>query len=207
MADTLSEMDTKLSSGVEFIIGDPELAKIIFQFPPKILTDNRTGSWDEVELMGDQPVSIYKGSGARKFTLEWVYVIGAAGWDTNKVREQITTLRSYYTKSSNSLLKGFIVKFKMWKFGGNNPMTCRLGNIDISHGKALFVQDGDITMAHPVITTIKVAMQPWINGGSEGMKRVSDKYTQKKDESTNTDFNVSKIDVKQLESVIPIEWQ
>jgi len=209
MAANLLPIDVSLSSAVHFIMGGSTTTTIKFQFPPKILVDNRTGSWDEVELPGDQPVSIYKTSGARKLSLEWTYVIGAtAGWGVDVVREQITNLRGYYTKKEgNILVDNFIVKFLMWKLGGAEEMTFRLGNIDIAHGKALYVPTVNgrynVYQAHPVITNIKVAMQPWTKGGNPEKTNqiLSGKY---KDSDKDV---ISKINVEKLQGSILPGWQ
>jgi hypothetical protein len=205
MAANLLQLDKDLAEDVVFIIGGKTTETIKFQFPPKILVDNRTGSWDEVELPGDQPVSIYKTSGARKLSLEWAYVIGAtAGWDVDTVRQQILHLRGYYTKKEgNILVDNFIVKFRIWKLGGEKEMTFRLGNIDIAHGKALYVPYGNVKLAHPVITNIKVAMQPWTKGSD---KEKTDKILTGKYKDSDSDVK-SKIDVEKLEGVILTGWQ
>jgi hypothetical protein len=169
MAANLLDIDTRLAKAVEFKIGRDKVRIVEFQFPPKITTDSRNGTWTETEMPGDQPFQAWKTSGARKITLEWSYIIGANGWDITKVREQILTLRGYYT-ASEPLVSTYIVMFKMWKLGGTDPMSCRLGNIDISHGKALYVPivNGrpNVNQAHPVITNVKVGMQLWSRGNA-----------------------------------------
>jgi hypothetical protein len=227
MVDIL-DIDLQLADGAKFVIG-PEGGKqtrIFFQFPPKILTDSRTGSWEEAELPGSQPVNVYKTSGARKMTLEWTYVIGARGWNTQDIRTQIINLRRYYTAKASELANAFIVNFYIWKLGGEKPMTCRLGNIDITHGKALYVPRGadgkpDITQAHPVITNVKVAIQPWISGGPEGsaaLNSLKPKAAAKGASDTEkaaatpatpeaADAAKSKMDLKGLDKTVPPDWQ
>ena len=187
MADRLLETDRILAENVVFTMGDPGIGntkkvKILFQFPPKVLTDSRTGSWFETELPGNQPIAIWKTSGARKWTLEWTYVIGASGWNTQKVRDQITNLRSYWSGREN-LASNFIVDFWIWKLGGKSHMTCRLTNIDITHGKALYVEGNDYTMAHPVVTNVKVAMQLWTLGGKDAAGAQADLDKKRADET------------------------
>ena len=169
MADNVTSIDSSLADNVTFTMGDTTkktFVKIKFQFPPKILNDSRTGSWFETEVPGNQPIATWKTSGARKWTLEWTYVVGARGWTVNDVRTQITAMRAYWTQREN-LATNFIVKFWIWKLGGPDLMTCRLTNIDITHGKAIYVPDGDIKQAHPIITNIKTSMQLWTAGGMD----------------------------------------
>jgi len=171
MAANLLPLDTKLAEAVTFTIGHGNVRTIEFQFPPKITTDNRTGTWVDTEMPGDQPFSAWKTSGARKIALEWTYIIGAsAKWDITRVRNQILTLRGYYTAPMETIDSAYIVMFKIWKLGGTDPMSCRLGNIDISHGKALYIPTvngaPNVHQAHPVITNVKVGMQLWSKGNA-----------------------------------------
>ena len=214
MADNLTKIDEDLAGGATFKMGASAAVTILFQFPPKILSDNRTGTWDEIELPGSQPISIWKTSGARKWTLEWTYVVGARNWSVDQVRNQIVNLRSYY-EAREDLLTNFIVWFKIWKLGGSSEMTCRLGNIDISHGKALYVPDNNIQMAHPVVTNIKVAMQLWtkgdtMKGGAANIGAVGGfaAGTEKSGAArTSTGAAIEKIDATDLKPFAPLDWQ
>ena len=180
-------------------VGTPKNA-IEFQFPPKVSNDNRTGTWQETLIPGDQPTQIITTAGARKWTLEWTYVVGAAGWSVGRVKRQILMLRNYYTASGTTIATHYIVMFKMWKIGGRNPMTCRLGDIDISYGKALYVPQKSINVpdydqAYPVITNVKVNMQLWTRGNAMSMG------------IDNKPALTDKIGLQGLTSYVPISWQ
>jgi len=175
MADTLLAIDNNLADEVQFYIGDvgdtlSSKLKVDFQFPPKILNDGRSGTWEEYPFPGSQPIAYWKTSGARKWSLEWSYVIGARGWDTSKVKTQITSIRSYWEMRKGENYAGnLIVRFWMWKLGGDKYMTCRITDIDVTHSKAIYVPNGGLSMddrksAYPVVTNVKVAMQIWTNG-------------------------------------------
>jgi hypothetical protein len=200
MAANLLDIDTRLAKAVEFKIGRDNVRTIEFQFPPKITTDSRAGTWTETEVPGDQPFQAWKTSGARKITLEWTYIIGANGWDVQKVRNQILTLRGYYTAPLETIVSAYIVMFKIWKLGGTDPMSCRLGNIDISHGKALYIPtvngSPNIHQAHPVITNIKVGMQLWSRGNVP-------------QDTTNQSPQAQppKVAIAGLISAVPPDWQ
>jgi len=169
---------------------------VLFQFPPKVTSDSRSGTWTETELPGDQPFSAWKTSGARKITLEWTYIIGATqAWDTEFVRKQILALRAYYT-AQEEYAGTYIVMLYLWKLGGPKPMSCRLGSIDITHGKALYVPDGNLKLAHPVITNVKVGIQLWSKGNAYRTFTSGNLLTIDK-----------KFDVKGLVDPIPPEWQ
>jgi hypothetical protein len=220
MADNLLQIDVELANNVKFTMGTKKYdgsdvdkgLPILFQFPPKILTDSRTGSWFETEVPGDQPIATWKVSGARKWSLEWTYVIGANGWDINKVRTQIVNIRSYWTAREN-LASNFIVNFSIWKLGGVENMTCRLTNVDVTHGKALYIPTDSsgspqYREAHPVITNIKVSMQLWTAGGNSlynqattGLQQTQGNLMEKLSGSKD-----SKMDLNLLEKVVPPDW-
>jgi hypothetical protein len=202
MSSNLLYFDNKLADEVKFFIGTKRL-QILFQFPPKITNDSRTGTWEEVEIPGDQPISIWKTSGARKMSLEWTYVIGVNNWPVEKVKRQINEMRSYYTKK-DKLIDTFIVMLKIWAHGGKEEMSCRLGNIDITYGKTLYFPGEDFSMAHPVITHIKVAIQPWTKGNA---KKESTEGTAANAAADKGLTLVGKINVPGLKSSVPLAWQ
>jgi hypothetical protein len=215
MADNLLQIDVELANSVKFTMGtnvDKSLS-ILFQFPPKILTDSRTGSWFETEIPGDQPIATWKVSGARKWSLEWTYVVGANGWDVNKVREQIVNIRSYWTAREN-LASNFIVTFSIWKLGGVEDMTCRLTNIDVTHGKALYVPTDSggspqYREAHPVITNIKASMQLWTAGGSSKFGKAATETEKKAIASMNKlteNADDAKMALNGLKLTVPPDW-
>lgn len=199
MAANLLPIDNDLAKAVKFRLGYDKQIPIEFQFPPRITTDSRTGTWVETEITGKQPMSAWKTSGARKMLLEWQYVIGATNnWPVEKIKTQILNLRNYYTEREN-LAGNFIVMFWIWKLGGKDPMSCRLGNIDISYGKAVYVPTirGNLAIdkAHPVITNIKVAIQPWDRGNATEAEITSALKSKS-----------AKLDVKGLIQT-PFDWQ
>jgi hypothetical protein len=184
MSDNLTALDSDLASSAKFRTGGG--FTVNFQFPPKILNDSRTGSWIETEVPGDQPIAVWKTSGARKWVLEWTYVVGAGKeWDVEKVRSQVVGLRDYWTYNGNQA-SSLIVFFSIWGLGGSGEMTCRLTNVDISHGKAIYAGGA---VAYPVITNVKVSMQLWTKGGdSAGAGKL-------------------KMDVPALADFVPADWQ
>jgi hypothetical protein len=215
MSANLLPIDAKLAELVIFTIGvENEYINssnaIKFQFPPKIFSDNRSGTWQETQVPGDQPTQIIVTSGARKFALEWTYVIGMAGWTVDDVKHQVLMLRNYYTTRYNTSTH-YIVMFKMWKLGGSEPMSCRLSDIDISYGKAIYVPSTttsenstpDYEEAFPVVTNIKVGMQLWTRGNA-----ISSKTNEKTGVVTAAPVvPTDKINLEGLKSAVPIDWQ
>lgn len=150
--------------------------KIKFQFPPRITSDGRTGSWQEDEMTGDQAISVYKTSSARKMTLEWTYIIGEQGgggsltdnsgqaWTAAEIKWNLSGLRAYYTQSFGTG-ESFIVQFLYGLYGDpGNAFTCRLGSIDMTHKGGLIMENNQGKTVFPLRTDVKVAMQLWTLG-------------------------------------------
>ena len=68
--------DFLLAEECELELPDGELVN--FQFPPRILSDNRKGNWNEGDLRGEEPVAVFKNSGPREMTMSWTYIVYGA---------------------------------------------------------------------------------------------------------------------------------
>lgn len=231
MTAPTTDVDRYLAKMVVFKIGENDGAyPIEFQFPPKITNDSRSGTWDEYEVIGSQPIAYWKSSGARKWVLEWTYIVGACGWNVLKVKEQVANLRKYWDLRSNqNYIGNLLVTFRMWKFGGAQPMTCRLTNIDVSYGKAIYVprveynidgtyieqpdattdlSDTDTYFAYPVVTNIKVSMQLWTKGGYDrGTVTGAAGKAASAEKAAQAARETYKVDVKAMEAFTPADWQ
>jgi hypothetical protein len=161
MAANLTTFDAALASDMIFSFRSPikggddssssSMAgrRIKFQFPPRILSDNRKGEWVEGPIRGDEPVAVYGTSGARAITMQWTYIAGARGPDgflfkPIDVARQVRNMRSYFSVSRNANLidDTLIVNFRMWYHTGWEQFTCRIVSVDVSHGKALVNDTG-----------------------------------------------------------------
>lgn len=45
------------------------------QFPPKITDDSKTANWNDIDQCTYEPIPIFKGSSARRITIEIVYIV------------------------------------------------------------------------------------------------------------------------------------
>jgi len=180
----LTPLDNKLSNAaVMRFVGaggavDGEYSNSVsFQFPPRILTDNRRGEWVGADLPGNEPVSNYKSSSAREFTVKWSYVVGELGgsnetgkpiiWTTTDVKKQVLGLRSYFGKSSlTGKSDNLVIFFNLWLYGGPKEMCTRMLSVNVSHGTTIVVPDGDTALAYPLRTDISVDLRIWNRGGS-----------------------------------------
>jgi hypothetical protein len=133
-----------------------------------------------------------------------------AGWTVDDVKLQVLKLRNYYTTRENWATH-YIVMFKMWKLGGSEPMSCRLSDIDVSYGKAIYVPSTttsenstpDYEEAFPVVTNIKVGMQLWSRGNA-----ISSVINEKTGVITASPVkSTDKINLVGLIPAVPIDWQ
>lgn len=230
MASNLTALDNALIGGMLFkfrsekmLSGDLKYGtKIEFQFPPRFLSDNRKGEWVEGPLRGDEPVAVYAVSGAREITMTWTYIAGARGGESNslftpsKIATQIQNLRSYFSNpyKSMSLDSALTVYFHMWRHTGFNQFSCRLKSVDVTYGKALvtnpegphpqpeFPTFADaIHQTYALRTDVTVEMRLWTKVGSSG--EVKNKATAQ----SHAGDEQEKLELPNLDSVVPIDWQ
>lgn len=127
------DSDVLLRNKFTVVIDSTELE---FQFPPKILSDGRKGTWSEGDLRGTEPIAIFSTSGAREFTLSTVYVIDGDIWTAEKIHKQISLARSYYTKVSRAGTSDpLVVEIKLAGIGGQKDMTARIKNASTKYSE------------------------------------------------------------------------
>lgn len=167
------------------IANQPQPQEIAFQFPPKILSDNRKAQWQEGELPGNEPVATYVKSGAREITFTATYIIDGQSWTAERISTIVRDLRGYFSRTSDANRLGWrnlIVYFKMWRHGGEREMSCRIGSVNVKHsetvvlpctasvGVPLTTSPGNIdavraAMAYPLRTDITIDLKLWTKGG------------------------------------------
>lgn len=144
------------------------ISTIEFQFPPKITSDNRKGDWEEGEQPGTEPIAAYKKSGAREITFTTTYVVDGGIWTTTKIATIVKSLRGYFARARLlSDHRNLIVMFKMWGFGGQNPMSCRFKDIDVKYSDAVVAPCGRPNEAFALKTDITISLRLWTRGGAE----------------------------------------
>lgn len=149
-----------------------EQKDILFQFPPHVSNDSRGGDWDEHPggpEAGDQ-IAVYKAARPRRITLEWQYIVDGGDWTADVIHTQLKLLRGYFrnpfTKAKGNVANSpMIIELLLWEFGGKKPMTFRLHDVNVKHGKALmFTNDGGIFALE---TTVSGEFKSWPNVGIE----------------------------------------
>ncbi len=172
-----TEQDISIANTVILKLG--EFDPIEFQFPPKLLTDNRRGSWEEAELPGTEPVAVYKTSGAREMPLSFTYIVdthtsprgrgkgGSGVWTIAKIKDQLQKLRGYFTalRTIDATRNGYLVYFSYPYLTGINPYSCRLRGVDVKHGETLVGTGADI---FPLRTDVVCDLRLWTTGVVDG---------------------------------------
>ena len=146
-----------------------------FQFPPKITSDGRKGTWKEGELPGTEPVAAFATSSAREIALSAVYIIGTDGWSVEDVHAQIRMARGYFARvrSRDNVRAQLICKMKLWHIGGPDFMTCRLVNVGVKYSDTIV---GSGKNAFPLRTDLTLDIRLWTEGSvaPDGYSRPKD---------------------------------
>lgn len=160
---------------------------LVFQFPPKILSDNRKGQWSENEIPGREPVAVFKNSGAREFALVITYIVDSLEdrldkFSPNRISQITHFLRGYYAKGRNTAdQRNYVVKFKYIGYGGNTPTSCYIRGIDVKHSDTIVLNnnpgagpEGGIGRSFPLRTDITLDMRIWSSADEESVQDVAD---------------------------------
>lgn len=143
-------------------------AKIEFQFPPKVSTDTRTATWEEIDAASTEEVGIFMGSRERVFQIEWTYMVGAISrtWNIEKVAGECSKTRNYFYGAVADSTTGPIAKVKLASHGDpDTPMTMRLSDLNIKHGTAYVLEDDK---AFPLRTDIAMTAKIWTQKDGSG---------------------------------------
>lgn len=168
MPITFTEHDRRIAESVTFRFVNPEWGSIVFQFPPKILSDNRKGTWEETQLPGVEPVAVYTVSGPREMTLTWTYIVESAGaavgpWTIDRIKTNVNRLRGYFAqvKDIAATRKNLIVMFKHTWLTGEQEWSCRIKSVNVKHSENLVGEPG---LVYPLRTDITVDLRLWTTG-------------------------------------------
>lgn len=151
----------------------PDGGLVNFQFPPRLLSDNRKGNWNEGDLRGEEPVAVFKNSGPREMTLSWTYIVDGADWTTETVVDEVRRIRGYFANilEDGDRQRSLICGFKYGLYGSQERFSARIKSIDVKHGDTLVMPSNgegsvDTTKAYPLRTDITVDLRLWTKGGA-----------------------------------------
>src|SRR4051794_30825544 len=94
MPQLYTKHDEELCAFVLLVLNGP----VEFQFPPRLTSDNRRGTWSEGELRGTEPVAVFSTSGPREMSLSWTYIVDGGKWTVDKISENIRRVRGYFAE-------------------------------------------------------------------------------------------------------------
>lgn len=117
----------------------------LFQFPPKITSNNMSGDFSELgdgqKTPGIYPAYAYGGPNERSWTCETTYIIEGGGfWNNARVKQEVQKYRQYYF----TLRKFFddqtaLIYFNMWGLGGQEYGHAFMRNLSIKHSSTMII--------------------------------------------------------------------
>jgi hypothetical protein len=154
--------------------------RIEFQFPPKVTSDSRKGTWEEGDLPGAEPVFAFSVSSAREITLTWTYVVDGGEWTIGRITSNIRTLRGYFAEVRNpeSDHQKLVVLFRLWAVGGPERISALIKNIDVKYGDTIVTDYNPIRTFSRIDhsfylrTDVTVDLRIWTRGVGEGADEV-----------------------------------
>jgi len=164
---------TTYSGPVGSTTGSQGWIPVEFQFPPKITTDSRKGTWEKGELRGVEPIAVFATSGPREFTVTWTYVVDSYddninSWTIGRITRNVRMLRGYFAlvRDKGAARSRLSVKLQMWCIGGEKTMSARIENISVKYGETLVLPPGGKSFqAYPLRTDITVDLRLWTKSG------------------------------------------
>jgi hypothetical protein len=152
---------------------------LFFQFPPKILTDNRKGEWSENNIPGREPVAAFKRSGAREFGLVITYIVDSISnkdgyFSPDRISQITHFLRGYYAEGRNTAdQRNYVVKFKYIGYGGKDPISCYIRGIDVKHSDTIILNPDTEIRSFPLRTDITLDMRIWSSADEESLQDIA----------------------------------
>ena len=144
---SLAEFDRNAAESVELFI-DQSGRRIPFQFPPRVTSDTKVSKWFSTDLKAYEPLKIFDGSEARKFTLEFEYIATGEGeFSPSGIANILRSIKSYGYITVSEAIGNYPtvspVIYDILPTGGGRRANCRLMNISITHGPEV-VKEGNV---------------------------------------------------------------
>lgn len=179
LLSTGSDEDALSGISLIFHLFDNKAGNVIkeqvkFQFAPKVNGDSRRGNWDERDVMGIEPVAIYKGSGPRTISLQITYIYDGDMWDSNSIRSQINLIRGYFIRAQGLGVQEqkMVVLLKLWGIGGKDELSFRMRSVDVKYSETMIkdikasgnVEGRNLSQYFPLRTDITIELASWTKG-------------------------------------------
>lgn len=139
-----------------------KLGNVEFQFPPKVMSDERHGDWHEHAVRGVEPIAIYAGVRPRILNAIITYIVDGNYWNVKRITQQLHILRGYYLLPESKSDSWLVAKVQIWSIGGEEPMTCRLKATNVKYSETLVSSGNEV---FPLRTTVSIDMALWSMGG------------------------------------------
>lgn len=135
---------------------------ILVQFPPKLTSDSKTGSWMLYDAHSYEEIAAWMGAKSRSITLEVEYVAhDTGGWGAIKIAEQVRKFKSYfYEASAGAMLDAPAFKLKIYDIIPTPDMTWRSEGVNIDYSDEI-IQDGGFFW--PLYTKVKLNLRMYTN--------------------------------------------
>jgi hypothetical protein len=164
----------------------PDGVLVDFQFPPRILSDNRRGNWNEGDVPGSEPVAVYKNSGPREMSLSWVYIVDGLQWTTEKIASEIKRVRGYFANvlEIDDRQRSLVCGFKYCLYGDQTRFSARIKAIDVKHSDTIVIPrigrevatasiNGiNTALAFPLRSEVTVELRLWTQGGASSKQNL-----------------------------------
>lgn len=138
---TRHDIDNRLN-GIKLEIHAPDMgrADILFQFPPKLKTDNKGANWDDRSApdQGDA-IAVVAVATPREMSLDFSYIVDPnSGWPASVIQTQLRRLRGYFFNSNRSQpTREFVINLLVWGMGGRTPVSFRSSGVSIKHSDSM----------------------------------------------------------------------
>lgn len=173
---SLIQADIALANSITFEFPEEEVK---FQFPPKIVSDSRKAAWEELDVVGVEPVVVYASSGPREIAMQITYIYDG-NWNCAKISKQVRLLRGYFQRvADRDQNRNLVIKLKLWCIGGDDPelMSFRMKSCDVKYSETM-IYEGDPNKAFPLRTDITCDLASWTRGTSDQpLERLEGKLT------------------------------
>lgn len=147
------------------LIMPPNKVKIGLQFPPKIVSDGKQANWQETHRYGYEEFALWKGSLARKVSIELYYVVWGV-WTPERIEGEVLKIKQHLYVSGGSVRDKVpfikIAGYRVVDASLEQP-TFRLMDVSISFSKEYV---GKIKDQWPLSTKITLACKLLTRSGS-----------------------------------------
>lgn len=152
----------------------PFSSNIEFQFPPRILSDNRKATWIERDVPSSEAAAAYKVSSPREMAMSFCYIVedntmdSTTYWSALRIKNQISKLRGYFSqiKRDDSQRDSMLVYFSYPYYTGRKAWSCRINSVDVKTSDTLIsMPDGSV---YPLRTDVNVDIRLWTTGARQG---------------------------------------